>query len=142
MPLPGDEVALVATSTRSITINAPSSEIWQWLMQVGRDRAAFYSYDWLENLLGVDYHNADRIHPDWQHIAPGELVEGTSDGYLGPPAAGWRPPVVQPERALYLWGPIVLEPIDTHTTRLIFRSRSVELSLLRVHWPTPALLGA
>ena len=35
MPLPGDEVAPVATSTRAITINAPTSEIWQWLLQVG-----------------------------------------------------------------------------------------------------------
>ena len=130
MPLPGDEVAPVATSTRVITINAPTSEIWQWLVQIGQDRAAFYSYDWLENLLGVDYHNADRIHPEWQHLAPGDLVKGTPDGYLGMPATGWRPPVVQPERALYLWGPIVLEPIDTHTTRLISRSRSAELSPL------------
>jgi hypothetical protein len=130
MPLSGDELAPVATSTRAITINAPTSEIWQWLVQVGQDRAAFYSYDWLENLLGVDYHNADRIHPEWQHLAPGELVKGAPDGYLGMPATGWRPPIVQPERALYLWGPIVLEPIDSHTTRLIVRSRSAELSLL------------
>jgi len=100
------------------------------LVQVGQDRAAFYSFDWLENLLGVNYHNADRIHPEWQHLAPGDPVKGTPDGYLGMPATGWRPPVVQPQRALYLWGPIVLEPIDSHTTRLIIRSRSAELSPL------------
>jgi hypothetical protein len=130
MPLPGDEIAPVATSTRAITIDAPTSEVWQWLVQVGQDRAAFYSYDWLENLLGVDYHNADHIHPEWQQLAPGQLVKGTPDGYLGMPATGWWPPIVQPERALYLWGSIVLEPIDSHTTRLIFRSRSAELSPL------------
>jgi hypothetical protein len=130
MPLPGDEIAPVATSTRAITVNASTSEIWQWLVQVGQDRAAFYSNDWLENLLGVDYHNANSVHPEWQHLAPGELVKGTADGYLGMPATGWRPPFVQPQRALYLWGPIVLEPIDSHTSRLIFRTRSAELSLL------------
>jgi hypothetical protein len=130
MSLPGDEIAPVATSTRAITIDAPTSEVWQWLVQVGQDRAAFYSYDWLENLVGVDYHNADRIHPEWQQLAPGELVKGSPDGYLGMPAVGWRPPIIQPERTLYLWGPILLAPIDSHTTRLIVRSRGAETSPL------------
>jgi len=26
--------------------------VWQWLAQIGQDRAGFYSYTWLENLLG------------------------------------------------------------------------------------------
>jgi hypothetical protein len=130
MPLPGDQIAPVATSTRAITIAAPAGEVWQWLVQVGQDRAAFYSYDWLENLVGVNYHNAERIHPEWQQLAPGELVKGTPDGYLGRPATGWWPPVVEPGRVLYLWGPIVIEPVDVQTTRLIARSRSAELSPL------------
>ena len=100
MSLPGDEIAPVATSTRAITIDAPTSEVWRWLVQVGQDRAAFYSYDWLENLLGVDYHNADRVYSEWQQLAPGQLVKGTPDGYLGMPATGWSPPIVQPERAV------------------------------------------
>jgi hypothetical protein len=130
MLLPGDTNAPIATSTRAITIDAPAAEIWQWLVQIGQDRAAFYSYDWLENLLGVDYHNADRVHPEWQQLAPGDLVKGSPDGYLGLPALGWRPPIVQPKRALYLWGPIVLEPIDARTTRLIARTRTAELAPL------------
>src|SRR5690349_20937318 len=59
MPLPGDELAPVATSTRAITIAAPAGEVWQWLVQVGQDRAGFYSYEWLGNLVGVNYQHAE-----------------------------------------------------------------------------------
>ena len=44
--LPGDEIAPVAILTRAVTIDAAAPEAWQWLVQVGQDRAAFYSVDW------------------------------------------------------------------------------------------------
>ncbi len=55
-------------SLRVITINAPSEKVWPWLIQVGQDKVAFYSYDWLENLLGVGYRNGDKIVPEWQDL--------------------------------------------------------------------------
>src|SRR5512146_2880750 len=50
--LPGDELHPNGTvhSTYAITINASPDVIWQWLAQVGQDRAGFYTYTWLENL--------------------------------------------------------------------------------------------
>src|SRR5881628_3529505 len=50
MTLAGDTVAASpATSfTRAITINAPADQVWPWLVQIGQDRAGFYSNDWLE----------------------------------------------------------------------------------------------
>lgn len=58
--------------TRAITIAAAPEEIWPWLVQWGQGRGGWYSYDWLENVLGFDIHTADRILPEYQTIALGD----------------------------------------------------------------------
>jgi uncharacterized membrane protein YuzA (DUF378 family) len=57
--LPGDEVGPPAQiqSTRAITIDAPAEEVWPWLVQIGWGRAGFYSYNWIENLMGAGTHH-------------------------------------------------------------------------------------
>jgi hypothetical protein len=52
MSLPGDELTAATgpQSTRAVTIHAPASEVWKWVVQLGQERAGFYSHDWLENL--------------------------------------------------------------------------------------------
>src|SRR5947209_19113016 len=65
----------ITTSTRAITVNTPVEVVWPWLAQIGQDRGGFYSYDWLENLAGCKMDNADRIHPEWQQRAIGEVVK-------------------------------------------------------------------
>jgi hypothetical protein len=72
--LPGDELAPGPYSTRAISIDASSASVWPWLVQMGQDRAGFYSNAWLENLVTADIHNADVIHPDWQQRAVGDKV--------------------------------------------------------------------
>ena len=69
--LPGDELVPqpVWASTRALTIAAPREAVWPWLAQMGQDRAGLYSYERLENLAGLDFHNADPIPPEWQDIA-------------------------------------------------------------------------
>ena len=64
--LPGDDLLAAPDilSTRAITINAPSAAIWPWLLQFGPGRGGAYTYDWIENLLGLDIHSTDRILPD------------------------------------------------------------------------------
>ena len=49
--MPGDELVPSSqfTATRALTIDAPPSDVWPWLTQVGIGRAGFYSYDWLDN---------------------------------------------------------------------------------------------
>jgi hypothetical protein len=67
MALAGDEVAASPETTyftRAITINAPADEVWPWLVQIGQDRAGFYSSDWLENIFLADIHNANAIRPE------------------------------------------------------------------------------
>jgi len=60
--------------TRAITINAPPERIWPWLVQWGQGRGGWYSYDWLENLLGFDIHSADQILPAYQNLAVGDPI--------------------------------------------------------------------
>lgn len=74
-PLPGDDLVPEANSaTHAITIYAPPEDVWPWIAQIGRDKAGFYSYSFLENLVGCDLHNADEIHPEWQGVHEGDSV--------------------------------------------------------------------
>ena len=59
-------------STIAVTINKSPSEIWPWIVQMGKNKAGFYSYTWLENIFGCKLHNADRIHPEWQDTREGD----------------------------------------------------------------------
>lgn len=132
--LPGDEIVPNAIqSTRAITIAAPPEDIWPWLIQMGQDRAGFYSYSWLENLFGADMHNADRIHPEWQERTVGDFVRTTSaTSYNGRFAetGGWVVAIAEPDRALayrsldhsWSWA-LVLESEGNGTTRLLGRTR-------------------
>lgn len=97
--LPGDElVAEPATqSTRGITVNAPPGQVWPWVVQLGADRAGFYSYDWLENLFGLGIHSADQVIADWQQRAVGDLVYADAAG-----TGGWYVMHVVPSEALVL----------------------------------------
>src|SRR4051812_11491507 len=50
--MPGDDLLERAhfVATRAVTIDAPASDVWPWLVQVGFGRAGFYSYDLVDNL--------------------------------------------------------------------------------------------
>jgi len=74
--LPGDDLVHPHTprTTRALTIDAPPDAVWAWLVQIGEDRAGFYSYSALERAAGARIHNADTIHPEWQARAVGDTV--------------------------------------------------------------------
>ena len=74
--LPGDELldARTPRTTRALTIDAPPSTVWPWLIQLGEDRGGFYSYDLLERLIGTRIRNADAIRPEWQDVHVGDTV--------------------------------------------------------------------
>jgi hypothetical protein len=136
MALPGDELKPGRTghSTQAITIDAPPDVIWQWLVQVGQDRAGFYTYTWLENLTGADIHNVDEIRPEWQHLAVGDGWRLLPPDYLGDVGKEAVMPVlgVDPGHALIveMFGAYIIEPIDEHTSRLIVRGETGAASLL------------
>ncbi|MFN8619285.1 MAG: hypothetical protein U0869_00890 [Chloroflexota bacterium] len=70
--LPGDglvpEAGLV--ETRGITIDAPPSAVWPWLVQMGYGRGGWYSYDQMDNNAA----SADRILADYQSLVAGDVV--------------------------------------------------------------------
>ena len=75
-PLAGDGLIddPILVTTRAITIEVGPERVWPWLAQIGQGRGGFYSYEWLENLVGLDIHNADRIIPELQDLKPGDLI--------------------------------------------------------------------
>jgi hypothetical protein len=131
--LPGDEIVPHSdlTATRAITVHSDTDGVWPWIAQLGQGRGGFYSYDFLENLLGCDIHSADRIVPEWQSIDVGARVNFY-------PEFGLTAAVVEPGLALVLRGGIPIgrrpPPYDftwafvlrgqwDGTTRLLVRER-------------------
>ena len=120
--LPGDELAPPhpeLDATHAITIHAPATDVWPWLVQLGQNRGGFYSYTWLENLVGCHMRNANWIKPEWQSLKVGDSV------WLHPKAPPLKVLAIEPGRAIVLekiWA-LILRPIDERTTRLIVRGR-------------------
>ncbi|MFM9035260.1 MAG: SRPBCC family protein [Mycobacterium sp.] len=83
--LPGDELVgePAVQTTEGIWIDAPAAGVWPWLVQMGQDRGGLYSYEKLENLFGLKRRNADRIHPEWQQLAVGDVVRLVPRGWMG-----------------------------------------------------------
>ena len=108
--LPGDELIPAArlNATHAITIYAPVESIWPWLVQIGQGRGGFYSYDWLENLLGLKIHSARRILPQHQQLEVGDMIPlapGKEGKSFGIPVA-----ILEPKQALVLHGDTRLDP--------------------------------
>src|ERR671938_214682 len=55
-PLPGDDEVVVPAiaGTQAITIDAPPSAVSPWIVQLGTGRAGWYSYTWIERLVGLE----------------------------------------------------------------------------------------
>ncbi|MGX7694795.1 hypothetical protein [Gordonia polyisoprenivorans] len=72
--LPGDDLLPGAQvqNDRACTIAAPPSSVWPWIAQLGQNKAGFYSFEGLENLVGCQITGATRIHPEWQDVAVGD----------------------------------------------------------------------
>jgi hypothetical protein len=132
-PLPGDDLIEKADliATRAITIRASAEKVWPWIAQLGQGRGGFYSYDFLENLVGCDIHSADRIVPEWQDLVVGDEVRFA-------PEVGLAVASLEHGRSLVLRGGIpigntappydftwafVLRDGPDKTTRLLVRER-------------------
>ena len=91
--LPGDDILPDAriTDTRGITIDAPPSAVWPWLVQMGFGRGGWYSYD----VIDMKGSSADHVLPDHQHLEVGDLVPVSPD-------AGFVVKALDPGRSLVL----------------------------------------
>jgi hypothetical protein len=141
--LPGDDLVPHPKWgwTHAITIRASAAEVWPWLMQMGQGRGVMYSYEWLENLVGCDIHNADRIMPAFQHLEVGDGIR--LHPKVSIPIAAIEPcralvlhvrantqtgrtfelTDTMPEKYLNISWVFFLDELDEGTTRLICRSR-------------------
>ena len=111
-------------STMAITIDAPPGRIWPWLVQMGdAPRAGYYSYAWIERLMGMDIENSWRVLPEYQRVEVGDAldragtmtvlaVEPDHHLVLGPPATF--------EEVRASWA-FALYPIDQRRTRFVTR---------------------
>ena len=85
-----------------IDVESPAADVWPWVAQIGADRGGFYSYQWLENIIGCQVRNAAAVHPEWAASEDGELR-------LHPRAPPLRIVSVQPDRALVAY----MAPVHT-----------------------------
>jgi hypothetical protein len=140
--LPGDASWPNAADveTRAITIAAAAEKIWPWIAQIGQDRGGFYSYRWLENLVGCEMPDADHLLglPDPK---PGEKLwmypkaKAGGMGYATYAAIDHGRSIVLATRGFDPPGPdgtipqagtwsFVLEPRGRGTTRFLLRGRA------------------
>jgi hypothetical protein len=134
--LPGDEVkpGAALNVTHAITIDAPPDVAWKWLVQIGQDRGGFFSYDWIENMFGLEVHNAEALVPEYQNLKIGDFVRSAHRGWLGgrfDEIAGWYVVTLEPNRTLVLRDEIahgswsfILRPLPGDKTRLLIRARA------------------
>jgi hypothetical protein len=135
--LPGDAMVPGANyqSTRAITIAARPEQIWPWLAQMGQGRGGLYSYTALENMMGLDFQNANRIVPEWQDLKVGDVIA------LEPAGSGYTVVTLEPNRCLVLFADLTswegmqntegastwvfsLRPVDEARSRLVVRWRA------------------
>jgi proline iminopeptidase len=82
------------SATMAVTIDAPPSAVWPWLVQMGVERGGWYSWDRLDNF---GRRSAESIHPEWQDIAVGDHLVATPDGN-----EWWEVAALDPNRFLCL----------------------------------------
>ncbi len=157
-PLAGDALLPDAQTqiTQGITIAATPDVIWPWLLQMGCQRAGFYSNDALDN---EGARSAREVHPELQRLRVGDVIPATPAG-----DEGFEVLAVEPDRALVLGGlydadarrqrsfdserpgrfwqttwSFVLEPLDDGKTRLHVRARAAFPAGGRLHaeWMKP-----
>jgi proline iminopeptidase len=140
---PGDELIpdADAQTTMAVTLPAPPEAVWPWLVQMGCDRAGWYSWDRLDN---GGRPSAERVVPEWQDRTEGDRMISTPGGATWFTVARMTPPrdlvlraalELPSGRPLEVRGPLPrvyndgiwafhLRPLPGGRTRLVVRTRS------------------
>jgi hypothetical protein len=126
---PGDELLPDANMIfdRTAVIDASTTEIWPWLIQLGKRRAGWYLPRRAERFLPTSLRATRRVDPRWQALSVGDRIPdyGGRDEYL-------EVARIEPGRALvyrserkgakFTWA-LLLEPQGPRTTTLHLRFR-------------------
>ena len=128
--LPGDERLKNCKyqATHSIDIEAPLSLVWRYLMQLGCDRAGWYSIDALDN---GGKPSIDHIVEDWQTRKAGDKLWATpaGDGFFDVYEIKEEKHFILGGESQRLGEPFsstwafVLDPIGSDSTHLVTRAR-------------------
>ena len=125
MPADGQITAPTYAATLAITVNAPPARIWPWLVQMGYQRGGLYSYDWLDRLFGfLDRPSETRIRPEFQHLAPGDVIPvGRGPGFPVTAVDAGRSLVLggSADGMGWIWQ-LGLYPLDDSRTKLVSRN--------------------
>jgi hypothetical protein len=136
---PGDDLVPAPrwSWTHGVELDAPVSRVWPWLAQIGADRGGFYSYQWLENLVGCNVQNAGAVHPEWE-ARVGQKLRLHADpavphlDIVGVERERWvlssGPPDAEAQAAGKPWTAaswlFFLEPVSENRSRVISRYRA------------------
>jgi hypothetical protein len=63
--------------------------------------AGFYTHNWVERLLQSGIPDVHKLHPEWKHLAAGDLVRTNRERRPGHPI-GWSVVLVEPNHAQVL----------------------------------------
>ena len=126
--------------THGVEIDAAPERVWPWIAQMGQDKAGFYSYQWLENLVGCDIQNSAVVRPEWQRLRPGDAfklhptappleVREVEEGRHFLVTAGLEPEAGEPldakhaKRGVRVSWLFMVEPLEGGRSRFVSRYR-------------------
>jgi hypothetical protein len=124
-PMPGDELVQKPSfnATRAITIDAPPTAVWSWIVQLGFGRAGWYAYDVFDN---AGHPSAERILPECQQPKVGDWIpmaskinETTAFKIAGLEPQRWM--LWDKPESTWAWK---LVPLDARRTRLVTRLKA------------------
>jgi hypothetical protein len=109
-------------ATRAVSIEAPPTEVWKWIVQIGSGRAGFYSIDFIDN---ANVPSSRDILPKYQRIEQDYFIPFTPNQKNGMWVKDYR----EPEYILWwdrkgngTWGWLLQQ--NEAGTRLITRLRT------------------
>jgi hypothetical protein len=123
--MPGDDIVQKPNfvATRAVSIKAPPTEVWKWIVQIGSGRAGFYSIDFIDN---ANVPSSRNILPKYQRIEQDYFIPFTPNQKNGMWVKDYR----EPEYILWwdrkgngTWG-WFLRQTKAGETRLITRLRT------------------
>lgn len=128
MPMAGDHISPHIASTRAIDIDAPKSETWRWLMQLGADRGGFFSYYFIEKALGYISREPGSVDAEYEDFEVGDLVRGSLDESKSIVPYNFPVLSIKTEESLVLdhWGTFKVVGLSDSQSRLIVRSHTPE----------------
>jgi hypothetical protein len=118
-------------ATRAVSIKAPPTDVWKWIVQIGSGRAGFYSIDRIDN---ANVPSSKSIVPKYQKIEKDDFIPFTPDKKNGMWVKDYQEPVYilwwdfprerlrqRKANGTWVW---LLQQTEAGNTRLITRLRT------------------